>query len=171
MRLDSVDSAILRVLQQDGRTSNKNLAAAVGIAPSTCVDRVARLRRLGVISGYAAQVRPEAVGRSVQALLAAQVQPHAHILVDPFVAHVLSLPETLSVHHVAGADDFIVHVACGSTEDLQRLVLEEFTSRPEVARLQTHLIFGTWHGGPLTPYEAASGPSAPRPRNRRTEDR
>jgi len=132
--------------------ANKDLAAAVGIAPSTCVDRLARLRRLGVITGYTAQVHPEALGREIQALLAIQVQPHARPLVDPFIAHVLSLPETLSLHHVAGADDFIVHVACGSTQDLQRLVLDEFTSRSEVARLQTHLIFSTWHGGPLTPY-------------------
>lgn len=154
VRLDSVDTAILRVLQNDGRIANKDLAAAVGIAPSTCVDRLARLRRLDVITGYTAQVRPDAIGRPIQALLAARVQPHARPLVDPFVAHVVALPETLSLHHVAGADDFIVHVACGSTQDLQRLVLDEFTSRPEVARLQTHLIFSTWHGSPLTPYTA-----------------
>lgn len=157
MRLDSVDTAILRHLQTDGRMANKELAAAVGIAPSTCVDRLTRLRRLGVIAGYTAQVPPEAVGRPIQALLAARVQPHARPLVDPFVTHVLALPETLSVHHVAGADDFVVHVACGSTQDLQRLVLDEFTSRPEVARLQTHLIFATWHGGPLAPYSAPEG--------------
>ncbi|MBP2181884.1 Lrp/AsnC family transcriptional regulator [Amycolatopsis magusensis] len=152
VRLDSVDAEILRRLQNDGRMANKELAAAVGIAPSTCLDRVARLRRAGAITGYTAQVDPAAVGRPIEALLAVQVQPHARPLVDPFITHVLGLPETRAVHHVTGPDDFIVHVACGNSQDLQRLVLDEFTARPEVARLQTHLIFSTWPGGPLTPY-------------------
>lgn len=150
--LDSVDEAILRHLQQDGRIANKDLAAAVGIAPSTCLDRVARLRRTGVITRYTAHVDSHAVGRPIEALLAVEVQPHARPLVAPFVAHVLALPETRALHHVTGPDDFLVHVACGSSQDLQRLVLDEFTARPEVARLQTHLIFSTWHGGPMTPY-------------------
>jgi DNA-binding Lrp family transcriptional regulator len=149
---DAVDVAILRILQVDGRVANKDLAAEVGVAPSTCLDRVARLRRAGVITGYAAEVDATAMGRTVDALLAVQVQPHSRHVVDPFVRHVLSLPETRAVHHVTGADDFIVHVSCGSTADLQRLVLDEFTARPEIGRVQTHLIFSSWQGGPLVPY-------------------
>src|SRR5687768_12622586 len=75
--LDAVDVTILRILQSDGRVANKDLATQVGVAPSTCLDRVARLKRLGVITGYTATVSPEAVGRSVQAMLAVQLQPHA----------------------------------------------------------------------------------------------
>ena len=152
VRFDPVDVAILRELQNDGRIANKDLAAAVNVAPSTCLDRVARLRRAGVITGYGAEVSPEAVGRPIEALLAVQVQPHARGLVDPFVAHVLALPETRALHHVTGPTDFLVHVTCGSTKDLQRLVLDEFTARREVSRVETHLIFSTWQGGPLLPY-------------------
>ncbi|GGQ40971.1 Lrp/AsnC family transcriptional regulator [Couchioplanes azureus] len=155
LQFDPVDVAILRLLQNDGRIANKDLAAAVGVAPSTCLDRVARLRRAGVITGYAAQVDPAAVGRDVEALLMVQVQPHARGVVDPFVAHVLSLPETRALHHVTGSDDFIVHVACGSSADLQRLVLDEFTARREVGRVQTHLIFSTWSGPPVLPYTSS----------------
>ena len=153
-KLDSVDIAILRELQNDGRMPNKDLAEKVGIAPSTCLDRVARLRRVGAITGYAARVGAEAIGRPIEALLAVQVRPHSRLLVDPFIAHVLALPETRSLHHTSGPDDFFVHVACGSVQDLQSLVLDQFTARPEVARLQTHLIFATWEGSPLLPYAA-----------------
>ncbi len=150
--LDSVDKAILRHLQNDGRMANKDLAAAVGVAPSTCMGRVDRLRRAGVITGYTATVDPAAVGRAIEALLDIQVQPHARPLVDPFVTHVRALPEVRSIHHITGPSDFVVHVACGSSQDLQRLVLDEFTARLEVARVETHLIFSTWPGSPLTPY-------------------
>ncbi len=149
--MDSVDVAILRALQNDGRIANKALAAMVGVAPSTCMERVARLRRAGVIAGFTTTVAPEAVGRTVQALLAVQVQPHSRPLVDPFVVHVLAQPETIAMHHVTGAHDFVVHVACPSTSELQRLVLDQFTARREVARVETQLIFSTWTGGPILP--------------------
>jgi DNA-binding Lrp family transcriptional regulator len=151
IEFDSVDRAILAALQNDGRMSNKALAAQAGIAPSTCLDRVARLRRAGVIRGYAATVSPAALGRPIEALLAIQFQAHSRPQVNPFVADIVSLPETRALHHVTGPDDFIVHVACASVRDLQRLVLDSFTARPEVGRVQTHLIFSTWDGGPLPP--------------------
>ncbi|WP_312887026.1 Lrp/AsnC family transcriptional regulator [Actinocrinis puniceicyclus] len=166
-RLDPVDVAILRELQNDGRIANKDLAAAVGIAPSTCLDRVARLRRVGAITGYSARVGAAAIGRPIEALLAVHVRPHARPLVDPFIAHVLALPETRSLHHTSGPDDFFVHVACASVQHLQSLVLDQFTARPEVARLQTHLIFATWEGSPLLPHDAADRVAGTRHTDRR----
>ncbi len=169
-RLDPVDIAILRELQNDGRTPNKDLADKVGIAPSTCLDRVARLRRVGAITGYTARVSAQAIGRPIEALLAVQVRPHARAVVDPFIAHVLALPETRSLHHTSGPDDYFVHVACGSVQDLQSLVLDQFTARPEVARLQTHLIFATWEGSPLLPYDATGGAGSKDRVSRRRQD-
>ncbi|HEV3168926.1 MAG TPA: Lrp/AsnC family transcriptional regulator [Actinocrinis sp.] len=151
--LDSIDKAILRSLQNNGRIANKDLAAAVGVAPSTCMSRVDRLRRTGVVTGFSVDVDPAAIGRAIEALLDVQLQPHARPVIDPFITHVRSLPEVRAVHHVTGPSDFVVHVACGSSLDLQRLVLDAFTARPEVARVETHLIFSTWKGSPLTPFE------------------
>jgi DNA-binding Lrp family transcriptional regulator len=150
--VDATDRAILESLQRDARIANKDLAASVGIAPSTCLDRVLRLRRGGLITGYAAQVSPEALGRPVQALLAIRFAAHSRPLVDPFIDAIRALPETRAIHHVTGPEDFIIHVACGSIADLQRLVLEELTARPEVGHVQTNLIYSSWDGGPLLPF-------------------
>ncbi|GAA1222908.1 Lrp/AsnC family transcriptional regulator [Prauserella halophila] len=151
--LDSVDVRILAALQNDSRIPNKDLAAAVGIAPSTCLDRVNRLREAGVILGYSVRVDAEKIGRPLQALLYIRVQPHRRPLVDPFVQHVLALPETQELYHVSGPDDFLVHVAAENPHDLQRLVLDEFTDRPEVALVHTNLVFERWDAGPLLPPE------------------
>ena len=152
--LDSIDLTLLVQLQNDARQANKDLAAQVGIAPSTCLDRVARLQRQGYITRYVAQVSCEALGRPVEALLAVQFAAHTKALVDPFVAAITALPETRALFHVSGPEDYIVHVACGTIADLQRLVLEEFTARAEVHHVQTNLIFSSWPGGPLTPFPA-----------------
>ena len=80
-----------------------------------------------------------------------QVRPHRRELVGPFVERIRALPESRTVFHLTGPDDYLVHVAVADMADLQRLVLDEFTSRREVARVETRLIFQQWDCGPLLP--------------------
>ncbi|WP_328859904.1 Lrp/AsnC family transcriptional regulator [Streptomyces sp. NBC_00306] len=149
--LDPVDLQILRLLQNDARTTYRDLAAEVGVAPSTCLDRVTRLRRSGVILGHRLALDPARLGRGLQALLSVQVRPHRRELIGPFVERIRALPESLSLFHLTGPDDYLVHVAVTDTADLQRLVIDEFTSQREVARVETRLIFQQWDCGPLLP--------------------
>ncbi|MFD7879726.1 Lrp/AsnC family transcriptional regulator [Streptomyces sp. NPDC059766] len=151
--LDPVDLHLLRLLQNDARTTFRDLAAQVGVAPSTCLDRVTRLRRSGVIIGHRLQVDPAKLGRGLEALLMVQVRPHRRELVGPFVERIRALPEARTVFHLTGPDDYLVHVAVADMADLQRLVLDEFTSQREVARVETRLIFQQWECGPLLPPE------------------
>lgn len=73
--MDELDSEIVRLLQTDARQSNRELARQLGIAPSTCLERVRALHRRGVIRGYHADIGPAALDRSVQALVSVQVRP------------------------------------------------------------------------------------------------
>jgi hypothetical protein len=66
--VDELDAAIIQHLKTDARQTNRELAAAVGIAPSTCLERVRSLRERGVITGYHAEISLPALNRSVQAL-------------------------------------------------------------------------------------------------------
>jgi DNA-binding Lrp family transcriptional regulator len=151
VELSTVDLKILRILQNDSRVSNKELAAAVGVAPSTCLDRVARLRTTGVITGQSIQVDAAKLGRPLEAFLFIQVRPHRRALVFPFAEHLLAQPEVRAVYHLTGPDDFLAHVATTSAAELQRLVLDELTARDEVARVHTNLVFQHWPGGALLP--------------------
>lgn len=139
--LDAIDAAIVRELQNDARLANKELAARVNIAPSTCLERVRQLRARGVLRGFHADVDPAALGRPLQAYISVRIRPHTREVVEPFIAYMLGLPETVAVSHVAGPDDFLVQVAVRDATHLQRLLLDGFTARREVAHLQTQLIF------------------------------
>ncbi|MDF5751434.1 Lrp/AsnC family transcriptional regulator [Spongiactinospora sp. TRM90649] len=141
--LDSIDRAILDALQKDARLPNKDLAARLGVAPSTALERVRSLRRRGVITGFRAEVDSTALGRPLHALLALKVRPHTSQIVEPLRAFVLSLPDTITFFHIAGPDDFLAHVAVPDAEYLHRLILEQFLVRPEIVHLQTTLIFRT----------------------------
>ena len=154
LQLDATDLEILRLLQNDARITNRELAKAVGLAPSTCLGRVARLRSGGVIERYTLRVNAAALGRPLEALLAVRVQPHRQQIADAFVEHVLAQPETRMLWHLTGPDDYIIHVAAVDPADLQRFVLNELTARPEVALVHTNLIFRQWYGMPLRPPKA-----------------
>lgn len=141
--LDAIDLAILAELQNDARLPNKDLAERLGVAPSTALERVRSLRRRGIITAFRAQVDVARLGRPLQALLALRVRPHTKQLVDPLRSFVLGLPETITLFHVAGPQDFLVHVAVADAEHLHRLVLEKFLVRQEIIHLETTLIFKT----------------------------
>lgn len=149
--LDPIDLEILRRLQNNARITNRELAAGAGIAPSTCLDRVSRLRTAGVITGYTVRLDPARLGRPLQAFLAVQVRPHRRDVAAGFVAHVRRLPQVRAMFHVTGHDDFLIQVAVTGVGELQRLVLDQFTARSEVATVNTNLIYEEWSGPPLLP--------------------
>jgi DNA-binding Lrp family transcriptional regulator len=140
-QLDRIDFAIMGVLQKNARVANNRLAETVGVAPSTCLERVRRLARLGVLRGYHADIDPAALGVGLEAMIAVRLRQHSRDLVDSFRTYVVELPEVRSVFHVTGGDDFLVHVAARDSDHLRDLALDSFTNRPEVDHIQTQLIF------------------------------
>jgi DNA-binding Lrp family transcriptional regulator len=141
VRLDDTDRAILRVLADDARISNKELAGRVGIAQSTCLARVRALQNSGVIRGYHADIDPRALGHDLEAMIAIRLQPHARGALAELVATLARRPEVLDVYFVAGADDFLLHVATSSTDELRRLVADHLNRDPAIAGTETALIF------------------------------
>ena len=138
---DRIDDSIVRELQKNARLSNKELAAKVGLAPSSCLERVRRLQERGVLEGYRARVNPKALGVGLQAFVAVRLARHSRDAVDGFRVHLLTLAEVVSIYHTGGENDFIVHVAVRDADHLRDLALDAFTTRPEVARINTALVY------------------------------
>ena len=151
-RLDRTDFRILAELQNDARLSNKELAAKVGLAPSSCLERVRRLQAEGALRGFHAEVDPAALGIELQALIAVRLRRHSRDLYEGFRTHLMSLAEMVAVYHLAGANDFLVHVAVRDVEQLRNLVLDAFTTRPEVGHVETALVFEHARGRVLPDY-------------------
>lgn len=141
VRLDDTDRALLRVLADDARISNKELAERVGIAQSTCLARVRTLRATGVIRGFHADIDPRAVGHDLQAMIAIRLQPHARGAMGELVTALSRRPEVLDVYFVAGANDFLLHVATPSTDGLRAFVADHLNRDPAIAGTETNLIF------------------------------
>lgn len=140
-RLDNVDRAILRALAADARISNRALAEHVGVAESTCLARVRALRERGVIRGFHADIDPRALGHDLQAMIAVRLHPHARGTLGDFAETMSRQPEVLDVYFVAGANDYLLHVATASTDALRWFVAEHLNRNRAVAHTETSLIF------------------------------
>ena len=139
--MDRIDFEIIEHLQNDGRISNKSLAAKVGLAPSTCFERVKQLQSKGVINGFHADIQPKVLGIGLEAIYFIGLTKHSRELVEAFQSEIEQIPEVRSVFLVSGQYDFLVHVTVRDTEHLRNLALDSFTIRPEVTRIETVLIF------------------------------
>jgi DNA-binding Lrp family transcriptional regulator len=150
VRLDAVDREILHVLAVDARTPNNVLAAQVGVAPSTCLMRVRRLQDVGVIRGFHAELAPEALGKPLQAIVSVRLQAHARARIGSFAQRFAALPGVLNVFFLAGVNDFQLHVAAKSPDDLRDFVVTNLSASRDVATTETNLIFEHIAGTALT---------------------
>ncbi|MEU7632080.1 Lrp/AsnC family transcriptional regulator [Nocardia sp. NPDC049220] len=139
--IDDIDRILLDQLARDGRMTNNALAAAAGIAPSTCLGRVRALVERGVIRGFHADIDPAALGRNLQAMIAVRLHSSARRQLAEFGQRMSALDEVLNVYFIAGADDYLVHVATANSDELRVFVLEHLSAHPAVASTETILIF------------------------------
>ncbi len=139
--LDKTDRALLRALTANARASGAALASTLGIAESTVSLRLRRMQQHGVIRGYRVELDPDLLGATVQALIAIRLAKHARIEIEAFRRSAASFPGVLSIFHMAGADDFLLHVLARDSNELREFVLTYLTGHPAVAHTETNLIF------------------------------
>lgn len=139
--LDEMDLHILKVLAVEARIPNNALAERVGIAPSTCLGRVRSLVERGVIRGFYADIDPEALGHSLQAIIAVRLQVGARNAIHSFAEQLAGMSEVRNVFVIAGGQDFLVHVVTQDTAELREFVLVNLSGSPQVASTETNFIF------------------------------
>lgn len=149
--IDEIDRALMVLLQKDARRTNKDLADAVGIAQSTCLERIRGLRARGIITGYRAEVDPAAVGRPIRALISVRLRPKTTASVRAFQQEMLKHSETLAISTVSGTDDFVVEVAVADVIHLRDFILDRVTSRREVVDAQSAIVYEQVRAPLVTP--------------------
>ncbi len=139
--LDELDTAILAELQSNARRTNRDVAAAVGVSPTTALDRTRALQERGVIRGALLDIDLGSVGRGVQALVAVRIHPPSRRHIEAFRDWARELSEVVGLFVVAGDDDFLLHLAVADNDALYAFVIDRLTERPEVARVRTTVVY------------------------------
>ncbi|RLP77568.1 Lrp/AsnC family transcriptional regulator [Mycetocola tolaasinivorans] len=149
--MDELDTAILRELQRDARRTNRDVAAAVGIAPTTALDRTRALRDRGIIRGARLELDLEQIGRPVQAMVAVRVRPPTRANIEGFREWAAALPEVIGVFVTSGTEDFLLHVAVPDNAHLYAFVIDRLTEKPEVADVRTSIVYEHLSSPEITP--------------------
>jgi Lrp/AsnC family transcriptional regulator, leucine-responsive regulatory protein len=135
--LDAIDRRILRALQDDARISWRELGQLVHLSPTSAADRVRRMERDGIIEGYAVRVDPEALGRTVRAVVDVSLGPGDQV--DRFEAALAGRDEVAFAAYVTGTADYSIIVECEGADGLDAFV-RWLRADAGVARTETKLL-------------------------------
>lgn len=157
--LDAVDYEILSALQDDGRITNVDLAARVGLTAPPCLRRVRSLEQRGVIRGYHAKLDAASLGYGITVFALVSLKSQAEADLRAFEEHVAALPEVRECHMLNGEIDFILKIVASDLQAFQHFLTSKLTPAPNVASVKTSLTIRTSKDSPGVPVTAGAEPS------------
>ena len=141
--LDGINKQILRLLQADGRMTNAELAEKAGLSPASTLERVKKLERNGVITGYAALADPEKLGLRATAFVSITMASHNAENMARIAEEMEKMEEVLEVHHLAGSADYLLKVVVADIRHYEQFVIEKLTALPYIGKIQTSFVLST----------------------------
>jgi Lrp/AsnC family transcriptional regulator of ectoine degradation len=140
MTLDKIDLKILAALQSDGRMTKLRLAEVVNLSPTACWERLSRLEKNGVITGYGARINIEKVARRTSVLVEIMLKSHQQADFQRFEAAIMREPSIVSCDATGGGVDYILKVAADDIDAYQRLIDRLLTLELGIDRYFTYIV-------------------------------
>eukprot|EP01032_Pedospumella_encystans_P030603 gene30603-34540_t len=128
--LDKLDRKILRILQEDGRISMKDLSEQVGLSITPAIERVKRMERDGVITGYHARIDPPALGAKLLVFVEITLNTKSASMFEQFRREVLRIPEVQECHLVSGDFDYLIKARIHEMAEYRKLLGEMLLQLP-----------------------------------------
>ncbi|MCB8745743.1 winged helix-turn-helix transcriptional regulator [Rhodoferax sp. U2-2l] len=138
--LDRLDKKILDILQRDGRISMTDLAHAIGLSTSPCSERVKRMEREGVITGYHARVSPKALGKTLLVFVEITLAAKSAEVFDKVRAELLHVPDVQECHLVSGNFDYLVKARLGGMDEYRSLLGDILKKLPVAAQSHSYVV-------------------------------
>jgi Lrp/AsnC family leucine-responsive transcriptional regulator len=139
--LDKTDLHILRLMQDNARISNADLARELGMAPSGTLERVKKLEQKNVIRQYTARINPDALQQKMLAFIFMKAADAPGC--NDAAKALAKIPEVQEVHHVAGDDCYLVKVRTYDSASLMQLMRNEFSKIPNILSTRTTIVLET----------------------------
>ncbi|UUZ66500.1 winged helix-turn-helix transcriptional regulator (plasmid) [Polaromonas sp. P1-6] len=138
--IDRTDRKILDILQRVGRISMTDLAQQIGLSTSPCAERVKRLERDGVITGYFARLAPEALGKTLLVFVEIKLAAKSSDVFDKVAKELQHLPDVLECHLVSGSFDYLVKARLGVMSEYRRLLGDILKKLPVAAESHSYIV-------------------------------
>lgn len=142
-KLDAIDLKILDAIQRDGRITKLALAEQVGLSPTPCWTRLAKLEKAGVVSGYHAKVSMRSIAPIATVLMEVTLANHRHTDFERFERAVRDIPEIVACWSVGGGVDYLMKVMARDIDAYQRLVDALLERELGIDRYFTYIVIKT----------------------------
>ncbi|WP_077000667.1 winged helix-turn-helix transcriptional regulator [Variovorax sp. KK3] len=138
--LDRTDLKILDILQREGRLPMTELAQQIGLSTSPCTERVRRMERDGVITGYHARIDPNALGKTLLVFVEITLSSKSADVFDKVRSELLHMPEVMECHLVSGGFDYLVKARLRAMSDYRRLLGDMLKKLPVPAESNSYVV-------------------------------
>lgn len=143
IKFDNIDKKILNILQENGRITNANLAAEVGLSPPPMLERVKKLEKSGVISKYVALLDPQKIDKSTIVFVSLTLARHRLTSFDQVNQELKNIPEVLECYHISGDEDYLLKVAVKDIQEYEQFLLKRLAQIPSISRIKSTVVLST----------------------------
>ena len=137
---DRTDLTLLRILRKDSRTTLQDIAAQVGLSPTTCWTRIKRLEGSGVIRRYTIDIDESRLGYRDTVLVQVTLESHTDETLSAFGRALAAIPEVQEAYLVSGDYDYVIRIAVRSTRDYERLLREQLYKIPGIRHSKSSFV-------------------------------
>ena len=151
MKIDNIDRKILRMLQENSKITNSYLSKQIGLSPAPTLERVRKLEKKGIISGYHAQLNLSKIGLGVSTFVLVSLKEHNKKNINIFLDKINKVNNVIECHHITGTDDFILKVVSENIASYQKLMLDKISEIESTDSLQSMVILSTFKDNKVMP--------------------
>ncbi|MEZ5770571.1 MAG: Lrp/AsnC family transcriptional regulator [Defluviimonas denitrificans] len=141
--MDAIDARLLSALQRDGRQTVTDLAAAIGLSPTPCARRLARLEAEGVIEGYSARVDQARIGFPVSVFIQVELESQSKDAIDTFERAVRGFDRVMECHLMTGTRDILMRVVAADLTDFDRFLEDKLMRVPGIRSMRSSFALRT----------------------------
>ncbi|HIF49333.1 MAG TPA: Lrp/AsnC family transcriptional regulator [Cytophagales bacterium] len=151
MKIDNIDRKILRMLQENSKITNAYLSKQIGLSPAPTLERVRKLEKKGIISGYHAQLNLSKIGLGVSTFVLVSLKEHNKKNINIFLDKINKVNNVIECHHITGTGDFILKVVSENIASYQKLMLDKVSEIEATDSLQSMVILSTFKDNKVMP--------------------
>jgi DNA-binding Lrp family transcriptional regulator len=137
INLDPIDKKILKILQEDGRITTKELAEKIHLSNTPVYERVKKLEKSGVIRKYKAEIDPEKIDKGTTIFIMASMNKHTKDVVDKFKKQLMSYPEVMEFYYISGNHDAMLKIMVDNMHEYKIFIEEKLSTVENIYQFQS----------------------------------
>lgn len=140
MTLNSTETKILTLLQEDARITNQSLADEIALSPSPCWRKVRKLEEDGVIQGYRAVLSRKKIGLGVMVFIRVSIDSHSEAEAKKFEEEVTALQDVVACYSIGGDADFLLQVVASDLDSYAEFAMSVIRRLPGIKEMQSMFV-------------------------------